>query len=387
MNLVSLAARNVLRNRVRTLLTVLGAAVAVLLFIMLRTIIAAWTRSAAAATDRLATRNKVSFIIPLPKNYIDKVRAVPGIVDATYMNWFGGKDPRNPDDFFANLAVETKTFLTVYDEVYLPPDQKQAWLEDRKGAIVGDALAKRLKLKVGDHFALTGTIFPGDWQFNIDGIYTVTKKSVDRSQFLFHWDYLNESIPQQRRDKIGWITSRIDDTKHSAEISAGVDRIFDEEDNQTATMSEKALNNSFNAMLSAVFTALDIVSVIILAIMMLILGNTIAMGVRERTREYGVLRAVGFTPRHIAIFILGEAVTTGIVAGALGLALAIPVVEMGMGRWLEENMSGFFPSFDIPVATMVVAFVLSVALAVMAAALPAYRASKLSVTDALRRVA
>jgi putative ABC transport system permease protein len=126
---------------------------------------------------------------------------------------------------------------------------------------------------------------------------------------------------------------------------------------------------------------------VVLLIMMLILGNTIAMGVRERTNEYGVLRAIGFQPKHIVIFILGEAVTVGLCAGVMGLALAYPLVELGMGRFLEENMGGFFPYFRIEKTTMVAAVVLAMGLSLAASLIPAYRASRLSVTDALRRIA
>jgi putative ABC transport system permease protein len=181
--------------------------------------------------------------------------------------------------------------------------------------------------------------------------------------------------------------ARVDDPQKSAALSTAIDKIFDEKDVQTVTMSERAMNLSFIAMMSAVLSALDIVSIMILVIMTMILGNTIAMGVRERTQEYGVLRAVGFEPRHVAIFILGEALTVGLVAGLVGLGISYPIVELGMGRWLEENMGGFFPYFRIEPSTMVAAVLLSVALALVASLIPAYRASKLSVTNALRRVA
>jgi len=387
MNLITVAARNALRNKFRTSLTVVGAAVAVMAFIMLRTVLSAWSVAADhAAKDRLGTRHKVSFILPLPKKYIDTVRAVPGVKQACYANWFGAKDPKDENSFFASIAVDP-TCLEVFDEMLIPASEREAWLADRKGAIVGDVLAKKLGVKVGDRITLSGTIYPGDWQFTVDGIYKATRKSIDRSQFMFHWDYLNESIPERRRDQIGWITTRIDEPSRGAAISAEIDRIFDEKDVQTATMSERAMNLSFMAMLSALLKALDIVSAIILLIMMMILGNTVAMAVRERTREYGVLRAVGFSPRHIGIFIVGEAVTVGLLSGFVGLALAYPIVELGMGRFLEENMGGMFPYFRIEISTMIAAVFLAVALSTLAAVLPAYQASKLSVTDALRRVA
>lgn len=388
MNLVSVAARNVFRNKFRTFLTVMGAAVAIVAFVLIQTVLSAWSVATDyAAKDRLGTRHKVSFILPLPKRYIDMVREVPGVAEASFMNWFGGKDPRDPNNFFATMAVEPKTFFNVYDEMVVSPEDMARWQEDRKGAIIGDVLAKKIGLKVGDKITLVSPIYQGDWQFNISGIYTATRKSVDRSQFVFHYDYLNESIPERDRDQIGWIISRIKDPTQGASISAAIDKIFDEKDVQTATMSERAMTLSFMAMWSAILTALNVVSGIILVIMMMILGNTIAMGVRERTREYGVLRAVGFEPKHVRLFIIGEAATVGLLAGGVGLALAYPIIELGMGRWLEENMGGMFPYFRIEGTTMVLAVVLAVGLSLVASLIPAYRAAKLSVTDALRRVA
>jgi putative ABC transport system permease protein len=388
MKLLLIAARNILRNKLRTFLTILGAAVAILAFVMLRTVLSAWAVAADyASKDRIATRHKISFVINMPKNYVDQIRLVPGVTAATYMTWFGGKNPKKPEEFFASIAVEAPTALAVMDEVILSPAEKQKWLEDKKGAILGDVLARQLGLKVGDRFTMTGSIYPGDWEFNIDGIYTATRKSVDRSTFLFHWSYLNDSLPESRRDQIGWVTSRIDDPTRGADISATIDKIFDEKDVQTATMSERAMNLSFMAMIGSLLQALNYISIIILIIMMMILGNTIAMAVRERTREYGVLRALGFSPGAIGFFVVAEAATIGVLAGVLGLALSVPVVELGMGRWLEENMGAWFPYFRIAGKTYAVAMALAVVLALVASVIPARRASRLVVTDALRRIA
>ncbi len=387
MNLITVAARNALRNKFRTILTVLGAAIAVLMFVALRTVIVAWNIGVDyAAKDRLGTRHKVSFILPLPKRYIAEVAAVPGVKQTCAANWFGGKNPKDPNDFFATLAIENSC-MDVFDEMVLDPGVREAYVSDKKGALVGDVLAKKLGVKVGDRVTLTGTIYPGDWQFNVVGIYKAARKSLDRSQFFFHWEYLNDSLPPNRQDQVGWISTRIDNPSRSADISAAIDKLFDEKDTQTTTMSEKAMNLSFMGMLSAVLTAINVISGVMLVLMMLILGNTIAMGVRERTREYGVLRAIGFSPGHIGLFIVGEAMTLGLLAGVAGLAIAYPIVEKGIGRVLEENMGAFFPYFQIDVGTMIAAVVLSVALSVVAALIPAYRASKLSVTDALRQVA
>ena len=388
MNLITVAAKNAGRNKGRTFWTMFGASFAIILFVMLRTVLSMWNLGVeAAAKDRIATRHKVSFILPLPKRYVEDVRGVPGVQAATFASWFGAKEPNHPNEFFATLACDSKTIFQVMDEMVVDPATKTKWEQTRQGAIVGDVLAKKFGWKVGDRVKLVSTIYPGDWEFEISGIYQATRKSVDRSTFIFQWDYLNEKMPARMKDSIGWIQARIDDPTKGAEISKKIDAMFDERDVQTATMSEKAMNLSSMAMLSAILKALDVVSVVILLVLTLILGNTIAMGVRERTNEYGVLRAIGFRPKHIAIFILGEAATVGLLAGLLGLALAYPIVELGMGRFLEENMGALFPYFRIEKGTMLASVALSMGLSLAASALPAWRASKLPVTEALRRIA
>jgi putative ABC transport system permease protein len=387
MTFLGLAARNALRNRFRTSLTVLGVAVAVIAFILLRTVITAWNVAAEySAQDRIATRHKQSFVITLPLRYVENIRQVKGVKDATWMNWFGGKDPKSPDEFFANFAVDAPSFLTVYDEVQLPEDQKQRWLEDRQGAIFGSSLAKKLGLKVGDRYTLSGTIFPGDWVFNVDGIYTSTRKSFDQSSMMFHWSLINETLQGKLKDQVGWVASRVDEPGQGADVSAAIDKIFDQYDTQTVTMSERAMNLSFLGMFSAVLKAIDIVSVIILLILTMILANTIAMGVRERTSEYGALRALGFSPGHIRFFIIGESTTVGLVAGLVGVGIAWPLVNRGMSAVIEENMGGMFPYFRIEPLTIGVALGLALLLGALSGVVPAIQAGRLSVVNALRRV-
>jgi putative ABC transport system permease protein len=387
MTLIGLGARNALRNPFRTSLTVIGVAVAIVAFVLLRTVITSWEMAAqVAAKDRIGTRHKLSFVIALPKRYVDTIRETKGVTAVTWMNWFGGKDPKNPDQFFANMLTDPPTFLEVYDEVQLPEDQKARWLEDRQGAIIGSSLARSLNLKVGDRYTLQGTIFPGDWVVNIDGIYTTSRKSLDQSSMFFHWNYLNESLPATRRDQVGWIVSRIDDPGRGATMSAAIDKVFDQFDQQTLTMSERNMNLSFMGMFSAIMKAINVVSGIILLILVMILANTIAMGVRERTSEYGALRALGFMPHHIRLFILGEAATLGIAAGVLGVGLAVPLVNGGMSRFIEENMGGMFPYFRIDNLTVVLALALALVLGLASGAVPALQAGKLSVVNALRRV-
>ncbi len=389
--LFRIAARNVGRNWLRTILTALGAAVALVSFIMIRTVLTSWEAGAEyAAKDRLGTRHKVSFIMHLPKRYIDDIRGVPGVKQATWATWFGGKDPKKPEEFFATLAVDPESYLNVVDELVVTDEEKTRWLTDKRGALVGDLLAKKLGLKVGDKYVLQGSIYPPppgqEWEFNVSGIYHASRKSLDRNQFLFHWDYMNDTIPENRRDMIGWVMSRVDDPTKSAAISASIDKIFDERDTQTVTMSERSMQLSFMAMFGAVLTVLNIVSIIILVIMLLILGNTIAMGVRERTREYAVLRAIGFRPTHIRLFVLGEAIVLGVLAGVVGVGIAYPFVNGLMGRAIEENMAAWFPYFRVEPSVALAAFAMAIFLAAAGALIPAVQAGRISVTDALRRV-
>ena len=387
MNLASIAVRNVGRNRVRALLTVLGVAIAIVAFVLLRTVVWSWTVAIEqSASDRIGIRHKVTMIMPLPLRYAEEIRQIPGMTAVAYANWFGAKDPRDENDFFATMAVEPDDILAVYDEVQVPPEQVEAWKQNRRGALVGDVLAKKKGWKVGDKVRLRGTIYPGDWEFEISGIYTASRATVDRSGFWFHWKYLNEALPPRQRDQIGWIVARVADPSRSAQLCRTIDEKFAERDIQTLSMSERALQASCMGMFSAVLDAIDLVSIVILAIMGLILGNTIAMGVRERTHEYGVLRAIGFMPKHILLSVLGEATAVGVVGGVLGLLLSYPLVERGLGRFLEENMGGMFPYFRIQPAVAGAALALTVLLALGAAAIPAYRAAKLNVVDSLRRV-
>jgi putative ABC transport system permease protein len=387
MNLATIAIKNTRRNLFRTVLTILGVAVAMLAFLILRTVLSAWLVGVEySAKDRLATRHKITFIMTLPKRYVEDVKGIDGVSAVTYFNWFGGKVPGKEDQFFGTMAVDVKSFLDVYDEIYVPPEQKAALLADRRGALVGESLARQFGWKVGDHVTLEGTIFPGTWEFNVDAIFVAKKKSIDQSSFYFHWDYLNESLPEVQREQVGWISSKVPDAGQAATVAKKIDQLFEPRDIQTLSMSERAMNTSFLGMISTLLDAMQIISFVILLIMMLILGNTIAMGVRERTHEYGVLRAIGFLPKHLSAFVFAEATVLGLIGGIVGVAIGIPVINQGIGRFMEESFTGLFPYFRVLERDAAIAIGLSVVLAVVAAMIPAYNASKLHVTDALRKL-
>jgi putative ABC transport system permease protein len=387
--LTTVAVKNIGRNLFRTILTMLGVVVAIMAFLLLRTVISSWMMGIElAAKDRVASRHKVTFIMTLPLRYVEDVRAVPGIKDVAYFNWFGAKLAGKEDQFFGNMATDPASFLRVYDEIVVPEDQKKAWFENRQGALVGATLAKQLGLKVGDKITLKGTIYPGDWPMTVEGIYSTTRKSIDQSTLWFHWKYLNESpvITPPMKDQVGWITSKINKSETAADVTKRIDAMFDTRDVQTLSMDEGSMNASFMSMFATLLKAIDLVSIVVLIIMMLILGNTIAMGTRERTHEYGVLRAIGFMPKHLAFFVLGEAAVIGLIGGALGVGFAYFLVNNGLGQVIEEGSGGMFLYFRMKESHALAGLVIATLAAATAAAIPAYRASKLDVIDALRRV-
>jgi putative ABC transport system permease protein len=388
MTLAGLAVRNLSRNRFRAALTVLAVAIAIVAFLLLRTVLWAWTAASQyAARDRVVTRHKVTFVMSLPKHYVDEVRRAPHVRAVTWADWFGGKDPRHDTEFFNTLAVDPATYFTVFDEMRVSADALETFQHDRRGAIVGDVLARKLGWSVGDTMTLRSGLVAGDLELRIDGIYTATAKSVDRSTLVFHWEYMNDSVPAVRRDTVGWIVSRIDDPSRAAEVGLQIDRLFDDRDTQTLSQDEHSFNASFLGMFSAVLKALDVISGVILLILTLVLGNTIAMGARERTSEYGVLRAIGFRPGHIVLWVVTESFVMGALGGALGALVGWPFINLVMGRVVEETLGAFLPYFHLEARTAALGVAVAAVLGATAAAIPAWGASRLRVVDAVRRVA
>lgn len=387
MTFARISMKNVMRNKFRTGMTIAGITFALIAFLAVRTVVTSWESAADyAAKDRLGTRHKVTFVMQLPRKYVDQIRQVSGVESATWANWFGAKNPNAEQEFFATMAVDMPSFIHVYPEMALDPQEIEAWKQNRRGAVIGDVLAKKFGWKVGDKVTLMGTIYPGDWEFEIVGIYEATQRTVDRSSFLFHWDYLNETLRPEDKDQVGWVASRVHDPHKVPEISKRIDKLFDEQDTQTVTMSEKAMQQSFLGFFSTILTALNVASIVILLIMMLIVGNTIAMGVRERTNEYGMMRAIGFRPGHIAGFVVGEAAFIGLIGGLVGLALGYSFVNFGIGRFLEENMGAWFPYFRVSAVTAGIALGGAIVLGAVAGLLPAVRAARLDVIQSIRKI-
>lgn len=384
MRFIVLIFNSAFRNRLRTLLTSIGLAIAIVAFLFLRTFIAAWYAGVdGAAADRLFVRNKSSIMFPLPLAYVNKIKNIPGVSGVGYENWFGGyyKDPKN---VFAKFAVDDNAF-DLFPEVVVEPADMRAFKEDKQGAIVGKYLAEKYGWKLGDRITLTGDIFPGEWELNIRAIYTSSSKMFDVRTLFFHWTMLNDRRVEYKRNQVGLIVIHVSDPSQSAAVASAVDELFANSPWETRTESEKAFQLSFLSMSSALISAIQIVSGVILLILMLILGNTMAMATRERTTEYAVMRAIGYRPKHIIAFVLVEGFLVAATGALLGIGLATPVLKF-CAEVFQRQMAAFLGSFALDPKMTALAVSFALLSGMLSSALPAWRAGRLRIVDALRRI-
>jgi putative ABC transport system permease protein len=376
--------RNTLRHPLRAALTILGMAVAVLAFCLLRTVVAAWYAGVSAASPaRLVTRNAISLVFPLPIAYLPKIQAVPGIVGVAYGNWFGGVyiDERH---FFPQFAVDVRRYFPIYPEYVMPEDQKQAFFQDRRGAAVGRTLAARYGWRLGDPIVLKGTIYPGEWQFIIRAIYTGAEPQTDESRFFFHWDYLNESLKKtssSRVDTVGWFLIKVARPDLAPVVAAQVDGLFANSLAETLTETEQAFALGFVSMTSAILVAIQVVSWVVIGVILVVLANTMAMSARERRGEYAVLKTMGFKARHLVELIMGESLLLALAGGLLGTALTFPAVHV-----FKTSLGQYFRVFPLTWATLSLGLAVALLVGLLAALLPAWRATRVSIAAALRKV-
>jgi putative ABC transport system permease protein len=305
------------------------------------------------------------------------------VKDITYGNWFGGIyiDAKN---FFPQFAVEPESFFRIYPEYVVPPDQMQAFTQDRRGVIVGQSLVDRYGWKVGDQIPLIGTIYPGDWEFILSGVYTGTNPDVDETAFIFRFDYLDERMKQEspgRAGQIGWYILRIDDPARSAEIGAKVDARYDNSWAETRTETEKEFALSFIQMSDTIILGLRIISYLIIGVIFLVLANTMAMTARERISEYAFMRTLGFRGYHLLGLILGESTFIAFIGGLVGMGL-LYLVGNGVGVALSQ----FFPGFEVTVLTYLFATFIAVIIGLSASVFPIVRALHVNIVDGLRVV-
>jgi putative ABC transport system permease protein len=371
---------NLFRKKVRTALTVGSFAVALFLFCLLVTIRGSFNQGVeAAGADRMLVINKVSLIQPLPLAYRDRIPRVPGVKHTTFANWFGGvyQDERN---FFPQFAIDHATYRQMYTEFKVPEDQWRAFEADKAGAIIGAATARRFGFKVGDRVPIKGTIAPGEWQFNVRGIYEGTRPNDDLTQFWFRWDYMDEKVPPYLKGFVGWYTVRIAPGHDAVQVARGIDQGFANSPWETRTQSEAAFMASFVEQMGNIEFLMLAIGAVVVFTLLLVTGNTMATAVRERTGELAVFKTVGYSDRFVMGLVLLESLVIAAAGGILGVLLAKAFTLRG------DPTGGMLASFYLPPAAMAGGMAVALAVGVVAGLLPALAAMRLQVVQALRRV-
>jgi len=373
------------RRKLRTTLTLLSVFVAFMLFAFLGAIQEAFLGGVAlAGQDRLITRHKVSLIQTLPQSYKARIKGIDGVIDVCHYTWFGGiyQDKKN---FFPNMLVEPEVFLEMFPEYILKDSEKKAWLATRTGAIVGRVTADRFKWKIGDRIPLQSPIWgqpagQTQWEFEISGIYDGAKKGTDINGLYFHYDYFEEAR-QQDKGQVGWFAVKIADPDKAADLAVKIDAEFANSPYETRTEPEGAFAAGFAQQVGDIASIVMAVVGAVFFTILLVAGNTMAQSVRERTAELGVLKALGFTNFRVMILVLLESCFISLLGGLGGLGISWVIISSG------NPVPSLLPVFYLPAQTLVEGALFAVALGIAAGLLPAWQAMRLSISNALRRVA
>lgn len=383
MKFIRLVLPNFKRHKLRTLLTILSVIVAFVLFAYLGAIRNAFSFGVSVAgADRLIVRHKVSLIQLLPQSYEQEIERVPGVSDATHATWFGAiyKDPKN---FFGQMPVKPEEFMRMYPEFKLPPEQMQAWLKTRTGAIVGRTTADRFGWKVGDKIPLMATYWRSKeknsqlWTFDLVGIYEGSPET-DTSNFFFRHDYFDE-MRRGGHGQVGWFYIRVKDPKNAEAVAKAVDAVFENSPAETKTETEKAFVKGFAEQAGNIGAIVIWILAAVFFTILLVAGNTMAQAVRERMSELGVLKAIGFTDTQMLLLVLTEAMVIAVVGGGIGLVLGYYAVKGG------DPTGGALPVFIVPTGDLILGVVFVILLGLVSGLLPALQAMSLNAVEALRR--
>lgn len=382
MRYLPLILKNCWRNRRRTILTIISIGVSMCLLGVLIALFHSFYLSDPPADEalRLVVRNKISLTVTIPLSYRETISHVPGVREVMIANWFQGtfRDNRDPKNQFARFATEPEKLFTVYSEYKIPEDQKRDFLRDRTGCVVGRDLAKSFNFKVGDKIHIVGDIYPGDYEFTIRGIFDSPRSS---DLMYFNKEYVDQAIPERRRGQVGIFYVLIDNPQNSSRIAQAVDDSFRNSTAQTKTESEQAFTVGFLSLLGNVKMFLIAISAAVMFTILLVSANTMAMSVRERVREVGVLKTLGFTPGTILQLILGEACAISVAGGFIGYLIS----TLLMKAVADSPFGGFLPSFqmfDPGVALTCIGAAATIGVA--SSLIPAVGASRISIIEALR---
>jgi putative ABC transport system permease protein len=373
---------NLFRKKIRLALTLGSFAVAIFLFSFLTLVKQAFNGGIGiAGVNRLVVINRVSIIQQMPMSYRDRILRIPGVKRVTWDNWFGGvyQDPKNS---FSQFAIDVDDQRQVFPEFVVSDDEWQAFVKDRQGAVVGANTAKRFGWKVGDRVPIQGTIFPGTWEFNIDGIYHGKRSRDDQTQFWFHWDYLNERAKDIVNGQAGWYTVQIENPDDAVRIVKAIDSEFANSPYETHTDTEATFAAGFAKQLGNIGFLVTAIGTIVFFTLLLVTGNTMAISVRERMGELAVLKAVGYSDRFVMLLVLAESVLISAVGGVLGVLAAA-----GFAQLLAATpMHNFIPFSSLPTNVALMGLGMTLLFGAASGFLPALGGLRLRVIDALRRV-
>jgi putative ABC transport system permease protein len=372
--------KSAFRNKRRSVLTVASIALSLLLLCIMLTV---WRtfyidKGAPDSALRIMTRHKVSLANFLPIYYRDKMRTIPGVVHVVPMTWFGGKyKDDKPENFFAQLATDPDEYFDVAADKIMPSDQLEAWKKDRAGCVVDVDLAKKHNWKIGDRITLQGTIFPTNPELTLRGIYTI---DPPQSNLYFHTKYLEESV-SWFKDSAGFYFTRVDTPENMPKAARSIDDMFHNAPAPTKSESEQAFRLDFYATLGNVKAFILSICGAVVFTTLLVCANTMAMSIRERTREVAVLRTLGFTRESILKLLLSESIAISLIGGAVGIFLGTLVIKA-----MSRPGIGMPVSMHMTLATAGAVMLVAGLVGLVSGLIPSYRASNLGIVDALRYI-
>ncbi|MBV8069068.1 MAG: ABC transporter permease [Acidobacteriaceae bacterium] len=378
-----LAFKNTLRNPRRSILTIANMAVSLCLLSVMIAMYHAlfYNQQTPGQALRLVVRHRVSLAQPLPVAYEAKVRTVPGVREVSVWNWFGGtyKDNRDPKNFFARFGVEPKAFLTIRTQMVMPEDQRKAFIEDRTGCVVSKDLADEFHLKLGDRIILLGDIYPVNLELKLVGIFD----DPDAIKTLyFNYNYLRDALPLGRRNFISVIAVLADTPEDVPRIAKTVDTMFDNSAYPTRSESEQQFLLSFVSFIGNIKLFLLSICAAVTFTILLVSGNTMAMSVRERIREVGVMKTLGYTNGLILLIIIGEALAIALAGGVLGLILAEGAT--GVVGKVGQNFIQELQGLTVTPVTIVISLLVAAFVGAISSIVPAWNAAKTDILTSLR---
>jgi len=383
MKLIHLVWAGLTRKKLRTVLTFLSIMVAFMLFAFLGSIKAAFTGGVQmAGQDRLMLRHKISFIMTLPQSYKARIQGIEGVKAVCHNTWFGGTYQDKAENNIFNSPVEPGDFFEMFPEFVLKPEEKQAWLDTRIGAVVGRKAANRFGWKIGDRIPLKSAIWGqpagmDQWEFELVGIFDGANKSTDTNNFYFRYDYFDEAR-QREKGMVGWYSVKINDPSRAAEIAAKIDEEFANSPYETKTEAEAAFIQGFANQIGDIGTITMAVVGAVFFTILIVAGNTMGQSVRERTEELGVLKAIGFKNGQVLMLVLMESCCLATLSGFTGLGIAWLII-----RNIEPPQ--MLPLVYMPPSSLIGGALFAIALGVVAGIIPAWQAMRLRISEALRR--